>query len=337
MSRKSILQKLGLPHHEYWPSWTVLGPILPIWIYYGFKARNLTYFTTVNLKFKDGDFHDTSKMSILNLIPNKYKPKTIFIPRDSTLEYIHFNLKNSIIDFPFIAKPDIGGKGRMVSVINTNQDLQIYLSTINEDFLIQEKIDYPIELGVFYYHIPNTDEYKITGIVQKEFLWVEGDGNSTLEKLMLQNKRSATQVSRFKKLKDNKLNYIPKLKERIELEPIGNHCRGTKFIDTKNLIDENLVKIFHNISKQIDGFYYGRYDLKVKSLEALNRGDGIRIMELNGLNSTPAHIYDSNTKLWEAYKILAAHVKIVYRIARIHLKNGVKATPVMDFIRIIKL
>jgi hypothetical protein len=39
--------------------------------------------------------------------------------------------------------------------INNTDDLDLYLSQIKEDFLIQEFVDYPLEFGVFYYRFPD--------------------------------------------------------------------------------------------------------------------------------------------------------------------------------------
>jgi hypothetical protein len=332
MARKGILQKLGFNHHEYWPWWMVLGPIWPIWGYYGIKAKCFTYFTTINPSFKDGDFQTTSKKSILDLIPDVYKPTTIFIYLGTSIDTIQNLIYENNISYPCVAKPDIGGMGRKVEIIENELALENYASTVGESFLIQQKVDYPLEFGIFYYHIPNTNEYGITSVVMKEFLFVIGNGKDNLHTLMSQNERAKTQLSRLTAIGNIVMQYVPAKDERVELEPIGNHCRGTKFIDANYLIDKQLVEVFHNISKQIDGFYYGRYDLRVQSIENLKAGNTIKIMELNGMNSAPAHIYDSNSRLRDAYICLAKHAKIVYRIAKIQLANGVKATPIMSLV-----
>jgi hypothetical protein len=57
------------------------------------------------------------------------------------------------------------------------------------------------------------------------------------------------------------------------LEPIGNHCRGTIFRDKGDLISDPLCEVFDTISKSIEGFYYGRFDLRVRSMEDLIKGE----------------------------------------------------------------
>ena len=53
------------------------------------------------------------------------------------------------------------------------------------------------------------------------------------------------------------------------------------FINSNHLITPALSASFDRISKQIDGFYFGRFDLRVKTIEDLEAGN-IQILELNG-------------------------------------------------------
>lgn len=108
------------------------------------------------------------------------------------------------------------------------------------------------------------------------------------------------------------------------MEPIGNHCRGTRFIDNNFLINDKLNIVFDEICLPIKGFYYGRFDLKVKSIEDLYEGRNIKIMELNGASSEPGHIYDSANTIFKAYKDLLFHWKRLADISKENIKNGLK-------------
>jgi hypothetical protein len=41
----------------------------------------------------------------------------------------------------------------------------------------------------------------------------------------------------------------------LKVEPIGNHSRGTKFLDGTHLINEELVDVFRQIAQPLDGFF----------------------------------------------------------------------------------
>lgn len=68
-----------------------------------FRTGKVTWFTAVNPGMEDSGFLGESKIKILDSIPDKYKPKTIFIAYQKPITE-HF----IDIPFPLIAKPDIG-------------------------------------------------------------------------------------------------------------------------------------------------------------------------------------------------------------------------------------
>ena len=104
---------------------------------------------------------------------------------------------------------------------------------------------------------------------------------------------------------------------------IGNHCLGTKFLNANHLINDQLTAVFNKISHEIDGFYFGRYDLRCPSLSDLYEGKNIKIMELNGAGAEPAHIYQPGFSILEGWQVLLYHWHILYEISILNHKKGV--------------
>jgi hypothetical protein len=329
--RKGFLQKLGFKHHEYWSWWLLVIPIWPLWIWYAFRLRCATWFTAVNPSMEDSGFVNESKITILNLIPDYLKPNTLFVPHINEFSMVIQNPYFSKNNFPLIAKPDIGGRGRKVAFIKNLLELRIYHEDIQEDYMVQEVINYETELGIFYIRIPNEPSGRITSIALKDFLKVKGDGKSSIEQLMKNNYRASLQIERLRKTIDLKL--ILPINETRLLEPIGNHSRGTTFVDAQHLINEKLNNVFNHICGQIPNFYYGRFDIRVKSIEDLYEGQHIFIMELNGLTSDAVHIFDPNARLRDAYKTQIVNCKLSYQIAKQNISNGTKPTPLFELIK----
>ena len=75
-----------LTHWEYWPLWAIYYPLFPVWLYYSIKARSFFFFNAANPSMKNGGMAMESKMSIYNMIPQQYIPKTVFIAKDETPE-----------------------------------------------------------------------------------------------------------------------------------------------------------------------------------------------------------------------------------------------------------
>jgi hypothetical protein len=99
------------------------------------------------------------------------------------------------------------------------------------------------------------------------------------------------------------------------------------------LISTTLCEVFDNISQQIEGFYYGRFDLRTKSFEDMLAGKHIYILELNGLTSDAAHIFDPNARLRDAMRVQISNCIKSYKIARYNLKQGAKTTPIKELYR----
>ena len=94
-----------------------------------------------------------SKKEIYDIIPGQFIPQTLFFKHGTDGSAIAEAVISSGISFPCIAKPDIGGKGRGVEKIEQLQDIVKYASKIKMDFLVQEFIPYPEEVGIFYCRI----------------------------------------------------------------------------------------------------------------------------------------------------------------------------------------
>ncbi|RKS01727.1 D-alanine--D-alanine ligase [Flavobacterium sp. 102] len=314
-------------HWEYWPFQIVYIPIYFLWAYYALKARTIFFFNTCNPTMRNGGFIMDSKIEIYDLIPQQFYPKTDFVKEQLPFEEVENILTNSKIDFPFIAKPDIGLRGSAVKKINSIEDLKSYHSKANFDYLVQDLILFPNEVGIFYVRYPHEKKGRITGIVAKEFLIVEGDGCSTIEELLKANPRYEFQLKALQKEYGSQLKDILVKGEKRNLVPYGNHARGAKFLDYSHLISPELTKVIDDMCLQIEEFYFGRMDLMYNTWAELEQGKNFSIVELNGAASEPTHIYDPKHSLFFAWKELARHITYMFEISVANHKRGYDYLP----------
>jgi D-alanine-D-alanine ligase-like ATP-grasp enzyme len=277
---------------------------------------------------KNGGFFMESKKDIYDLIPQQYYPDTILINEGTSLEKVKALMSQKEISFPAFVKPDIGLRGNAVKKVYNVEELSDYLKKANFDFLIQESINLPNEIGIFYIRFPEEATGRVTGIVQKELLNVIGDGQSTILELLNKKPRFRIQVKALKKEYGSNLNQILLKDEIINLVPYGNHARGAKFIDASHLITPRLEKVIDDMCSQINGFYFGRIDLMYNSMEELENGKNFMIVEVNGASSEPTHIYDPSHSLFFAWKELARHISYLHKISA---ANHQKGNPYLDF------
>ena len=309
-------------HWEYWPFQIVYIPIYFLWAFYALKARTIFFFNASNPTMKNGGFVMDSKIEIYDLIPQKYYPKTKFVKEEIPFEDVISIFESSAIKIPFIVKPDIGLRGSAVKKIHTLDELEAYHNKANFDYLVQDLIPYENEVGIFYVRFPNEAHGRITGIVAKEFLIVEGDGFSTIEELLKTNPRYEFQLKALEKEYGSQLKTILAKGEKRNLVPYGNHARGAKFLDYSHLISTQLTKVIDAMCLQIPEFYFGRMDVMYTTWEELEQGKNFSIVELNGAASEPTHIYDPKHSLFFAWKELARHITYMYKISVANHQRG---------------
>ncbi len=199
--------------------------------------------------------------------------------------------------FPVIAKPDSGLMGFMFRKIDSMDHLRQYHDVMEVDYIVQEFIDYPLEISVFYYRFPDQAKGMITGFLRKEFLEVIGDGKCTLLELILHYPRVQFRLEEMKGKHASHLNDIIPAGERYCLSYALNLSRGGKLISLANEKDERLLGVFDSISHHAK-LYYGRYDIRCQSIEELKEGKNYSILEFNGCGAEPHHVYgDGNTLL----------------------------------------
>ncbi len=318
---------------EYWPFGVLHAPLFIYWLWLSLKARSFTFFSASNPGILMGGMFGESKFDVMRKVPEEVKPKTIRIDYPVDRAGVMRRLESEGMTFPLIFKPDLGERGWRVRKIQSERDIEQYLGVITLPFLAQEFVSLPLEFGVFYVRYPEDQKGRVVSIVGKEMLSVTGNGKETLQELMLKKDRAKLQWETLRETYQDQLSRVVPLGERIELVSIGNHCLGTKFLDANHLITDRLTASFDALSQRIEGFYFGRFDLRTASLEDLEAGK-VMVLELNGCGAEPAHIYQPGYSLFGAVRVLFQHWSDIYRVSLQNHQRGVPYIPFAEARRI---
>lgn len=310
---------------EFWPFYIFYIPIYFFYLILSILSKSLSFMTLVNPGMKFGGFFNYSKFDALKQIPSKYLPKSHFFKETPTLEDVKKIMKNLSLSYPIILKPDEGERGIGVEKIKSDEEVLSYLECEPKDIILQEYITAINEFGVMYVRYPYERKGRITSVVYKGELFVLGDGQSTLLELFKKHPRAVLYLEFLKETYKQDLNKILLFNEKFMISKMGNHCKGAIFNDANYLKNELDIEIFDEISLSVDEFYFGRYDLKAENEEELKKGN-FKIMELNGVNSEPAHIYDPQNTLFNAYKDLFSHWWAIYKISQQNKQSGYPKT-----------
>lgn len=314
---------IRLSSWEYWPFGLVYLPIFLYWAWLSLRARSFFFFTAANPSIPFGGMRGESKIDLYELVPKAVQPLTRLIPAGLPQAKLADELAAAGLEYPIIVKPDIGERGTLVEKLDHEAALHTYHAQMQVPYLIQEYIDLPLELGVFYYRLPNEEQGVVSSIVVKELLSVTGDGQHTLAALIRRDDRAKLQESALALRFAEQWEQVLPAGEELLLMPIGNHCRGTAFLDGNAYIDTSLCQTFDALAQQIEGFYFGRFDLRCASIEDLKRGQNYKVMELNGAGAEPGHIYQPGYSLWQAWKDIIYHLDVLCTISIQNHRSGV--------------
>lgn len=310
-----------------WETWHYLAkyiPIMPVWLWYCAKSRSLWFFTASNPTLTFGGFEGESKKEMYAQLPPDSYPKTTFIGHSERFEEVLKKARANGFSYPFVVKPDVGMMGFMFRTITSEEEFRQYHDLMPADYLVQAFVDYPLELSVFYYRFPNHQRGTITGFLRKDSLSVKGNGKSTLLELINNYPRVRFRLEEMKSKHKDRLDAVIPDGEVYYLSHALNLSRGGKLVSLAHEKDERLLKVFDELSHYARHFYYGRYDIKCKSIEDLKEGKNFLILEYNGSGAEPHHIYGNGHTLIQAYRIVLQHWKVLYNISKYNEKNGVE-------------
>ena len=333
-----------LRHWEFWPPWIFYPPVVVYILFLGLKHRGLTAFTCANPAIAASGFVGESKLEILRGLSRQpgsdlWLPATDLLKPDQSDELRRKQAEDFMtarsLSYPVVLKPDAGERGAGVAVIRSREQLSDYLRrSPNRDVIIQQHIP-GLEFGVFYYRYPDQPTGQIFSITRKLFPSVVGDGCTTLENLILNDRRAVSMARTYFDSLQDRLLEIPTPGESVQLIEIGTHCRGSIFLDGMEIKTDAMEKAIDKLARGYDGFYFGRFDIRTPSLEDFQRGDNFKIVELNGVTSEATSIYDPRHSLIEAYKTLFTQWRIAFAIGAQNRSLGFKPTSLRKLIALV--
>lgn len=309
-----------------WERWSYDVIYLPIdifWLWYGLKAKHFWYFTPVNPTLIFAGFEGGSKKEMYEQLPAWTYPATIFIEPATPFEEVKKKMEAAGLQYPVVVKPDSGMAGVLFRIIKDDAHLQVYHQAVGELYVLQKCIDSGLEYSVYYIRYPAETKGMITGLIVKDYLSVTGDGIKTLATLIAEHPIAKYKIAKLQKMHQAKWDDVIPAGEKFLLNPAGNHNTGAKFINLNHEIDQQLCDVFDKISNETGQYYFGRYDLKCPSLDALKNGKHIDVLEFNGAGAAITHVFDRNMSYISALKEIVRHWRHLYKIGKINNKKGV--------------
>ncbi len=326
---------------EFWPIQVFYFPVVLYVLLLAAKYRSLTAFTAANPAIPGGGFKGESKNAIYEALKlsgrvNENILAHIVIrgncPVRERLGSARQFMDDNDLSFPLAIKPDVGERGKGVRIVYSLDELNNTIRSSEHDVIIQEFAGGE-EVSIFYYRRPAESRGQIFSITEKSFPIVTGDGISTLEEWILKDSRAVALATKYLEQNKDRIDRVPAVGEIVRLIDVGTHSRGAIFLDGGRLKTEALESKIDEVCRSFEGFYFGRFDIRVPTHADLKLGQNLKIVELNGVTSESTHIYDPRYSLSDAYKILFEQWRLAFEIGVANIKLGARPTPTGDLIR----
>lgn len=323
---------------EFWPAWLFNVPVALWAVLLALRHRSLTVFTCANPGIEDGGVVGESKSAILARLPQRWVLPWATIGAgdlDARLAQLRATMASRGWAYPMVAKPDIGQRGTGVRWLHDDEQAAAYLSAEGGAVVLQVPHDGPFEAGVFYIRHPHERHGRIFSITDKRFPVVIGDGASSLEALVTAHERYRIQAPVFLARLGEGRTRVPAAGERVPLGRAGNHCQGTEFLDGQWLATPALERRIDAIAQHVEGFFFGRFDIRYWDRAAFMAGQDLAIIELNGVTSEATHIYDPSGSLLSAWRTLMQQWSIAFAVGAANRARGVKPTTLRRLMRLV--
>ncbi|HET7218102.1 MAG TPA: VTT domain-containing protein [Vicinamibacterales bacterium] len=322
---------------EFWPVWILYAPVAAYIGWLMLKYQSATVFTAANPDIPGGGFVGESKFDILRSLAkvDDRLARAALVPANQRLEHrlamTRAFMDRLQLDFPVVLKPDQGQRGSGVAIVRSEAALRAWFERSRADAIVQEYIG-GLEFGIFYYRLPGESRGRIFSITEKRFPAVTGDGEHTLEDLILADARAVCLSPVHRRVHRDRLSTVPTAGTIVPLVEIGSHCRGSLFLDATPLATSTLEAAVDDIAQRTGGFYFGRFDVRTPSIEALTTRAEFRILELNGVTSEATHIYDPRYGLLHATRVLMTQWRLAFEIGYRNRSCGVAPASIGELV-----
>ena len=324
-------------------------PLALNWIRLGLRHRSLTLPTAANPAiFTGGMWGETKGSYFLDVGASERRWVADFVvverstgPHGPDIERALQAMAEAGLNYPLIAKPDIGWHGHGVRRIDDRAGLEDYIAQFPAAtaLMLQRYVPHAAEAAVLYARLPGEAEGRVLSLTFRYFPHVVGNGRLTVRQLIAADERAQWKSAlhlgadrTHRGVDPLDLDRVPTRGEVVRIALIGNQRAGALYRDGRRYITAALESRFDAIGRSMTEFHYGRFDLRFESIEALVRGEGFSIVEINGIGGEAIDCWDPHLPVREVYRRLADQQRLLFLIGERNRARGFRPTSAGDFV-----
>ena len=311
------------------PKWVIVIPLVVQWLWLSLRYRALALPSAANPAITSGGLVGEGKMEYFASMGAKALAVTA-TSAAFVVEHRHTDaaaiacMSRAGLGYPLIAKPDLGLCGFGVCRINTAVELAAYLATFpsGERVVLQAYVPFEGEAGIFYVRMPGEEKGHLLGLALRYFPRVTGDGESSIATLIARDPRLQRLVRDALHRPTYDSDYVPAAGEIVRLATIGSTRVGGLYRDGQALITPALTAVVDTIARDMQHFYFGRFDVRYESEALLASGQGFTIIEVNGAGSEAIEAWDPETAPLAAFGKIFRKQALLFKIAAANRRRG---------------
>ena len=326
-------------------------PLVINWLRLGIKHRSLTLPTAANPAiFTGGMWGETKSSYFHDVTPQERKwiADFVLVDRNAGADNTAVDiaraeraLAENGLDFPLIAKPDIGWHGHGVRRIDDREALATYIANFPaaNTLVLQRYVPFPAEAAVLYARLPGEAKGRIVSLTLRYFPHVVGDGRKTVRELINCDARAHWKSDlhlgidpTHRGVDKVDLDRVAERGEVVRIALIGNQRAGGLYRDGHRHITPQLEARFDAIACSMTEFHYGRFDLRFDTIEGLMRAEDFAIVEINGIGGEAIDCWDPHLGVRECYRRLARQQSLLFQIGMGNRARGFRPTEIGEFV-----
>ncbi|MDQ6881096.1 MAG: hypothetical protein M3150_03265 [Pseudomonadota bacterium] len=310
------------------PKWLICVPLVLQWIWLSLRHGSATLPSAANPAIEAGGLVGETKLEYfasMGALALSRTARHCAAPPElrRSMVAVRTAMATAGIEFPVIAKPDLGMCGFGVRLVADEPALAAYFRAFpaTQTIVLQEYLTQEGEAGVFYARHPGAARGQVIGLALRHYPQVEGDGKSTIDALI-----GADPRTRRVRLAGHELAVdaarIPATGEIVRLATVGSTRVGGLYRDGAACITPALTAAIDAIARDMKQFHFGRFDLRFADLADLRAARGLRILEVNGAGSEAIQAWDPQLNLIAALRMIFAKQRVLFEIGAANRRRG---------------
>ena len=325
---------------ERMPTWLICIPLAMQWLWLAFRYRSASLPSVANPEITAGGLVGEGKLEYFHGMGASARAataNTLAIEADfrRSLADILRSMDDTGLAFPVIAKPNLGLCGFGVRLISDPDELNAYCAAFprGEVIVLQEYLPAEGEAGIFYARHPGAEAGRIIGMALRYFPRVTGDGVSTVAQLVRADRRARRLLGSPRHEPPKDLDRVPPDGRVVRLATIGSTRVGGMYRDGSRHISPGLSERIDAIARALPHFYFGRFDVRFATLDALSASAEFKIIEINGAGSEAIHAWDPDLSLLAAFRIIFAKQRLLFAISASNRGQGRRPIGIVQLAR----